>query len=38
VISAVADGIDEGGFALLDLRDGALDRGAEIVGVLKRAL
>lgn len=37
VIPSVADGVYEGGFALLDLGDGAFDRGAEVVGVLERA-
>jgi len=37
VISAIAHGVDEGGFALLDLFDGALERGFEIVGVFERA-
>jgi hypothetical protein len=37
VISSVADGVDQSGFALLDLLDGALERGFEIVAVFEWA-
>ena len=37
VISAIADGVDEGGFALLDLFDGALERRFEIIGIFEGA-
>src|SRR6185503_8849858 len=37
VVSSVTDGVDEGGFALLDLLDGAFNRRTEVVGVFERA-
>ena len=37
MISPVADGVDEGGLALLDLLDGALERRFQIVGIIERA-
>ncbi len=37
MVPAVADGVDESGFALLDLFDGAFERAFQIVGVFERA-
>ena len=37
MVSAITDGVDEGGLALLDLFDGALECRLEIVGVFERA-
>ena len=37
MIAAVADGVDESGFTLFDLLDGAFERWLEIVGVLERS-
>ena len=33
MVAAVADGVDEGGFTLFHLLDGAFQRGLEVVGV-----